>query len=52
MLPMLSFVRVGDIAANVRVIMDEHAANAESNVVMNTSDDCAPSPAFVTWRVS
>jgi hypothetical protein len=50
MLPMLSLVRVRVVAANVRVIMDKHAAYAESHVVMNTSDNRAPTSAFVTRR--
>ena len=50
MLPMLSFVRIGDIAANVQIIMDEHAAHAQGHVMVNTSHNCAP--ALFTWRVS
>ncbi len=40
---MLPFARIGDIAAHTWVIMDEHAAYAESHIMVDTPDDHAPS---------
>jgi hypothetical protein len=52
MLPMFSFVRIRDIAANPRIIVDEHTAYAQSYLVVNASDNCALAVALVTRGVS
>jgi len=49
---MLALVRIRDIAANAGVIMDEHAAYAESHAVVNASDHRAPASTLITWRMS
>src|SRR2546421_335589 len=51
LVPVLPFVRIGDIAARAWVIMDEHAAYTESHIVMDASDNRASAPAFFARRV-
>jgi hypothetical protein len=50
--PMFSFVRIRDIAANSRIIVDEHTAYAQSHLVVNASDNGALAVALVTRGVS
>jgi len=48
---MLPFVRIGDIAAHTLVIVDEHAAYAESYIMVDTRDDRASALALFARRV-
>jgi len=49
--PVFPLVRIRNIAAHSRVVMDEHAAYAQGHIVMDASDNRASAPAFFARRV-
>lgn|SRR5260370_37678704 len=49
--PVFPFIRIRDVAAYAWVIMGEHATHAESHIMMDAPDNCAPALAFLTRRM-
>jgi hypothetical protein len=49
---MLALVGIGNVAAHVRVIVHEHATDAECDVVRDTADNSASVPALIAGRVT